>query len=241
MLTPQNSYVTPVISTGTKTDTPVMDTPLNVQQVTEKVLDDQQVISLGEALTNVSGVTTASAAQSSTFGRNGGVILRGFTTPNYYLDGFRIDSGGGAYLDVTGTTQFANVQSIEVLKGPAAILYGLSEPGGLINIVTKDPQDTPHYAVTQQVGSLALYRTVVNATGPLTQDKSVLYRLDTSYENNGAPYGYFIDRTHAQNFFVAPVVQWKIDESTWVKAEVQYDDDDINLYRATLRFSMGLS
>ena len=56
-----------------------------------------------------------------------------------------------------------------MLKGPAAILYGLSEPGGIVNVTTTDPQDTPHYSVTQQIGSLALYRTSVGATGPLNE------------------------------------------------------------------------
>ncbi|MGO9768906.1 MAG: TonB-dependent siderophore receptor [Roseiarcus sp.] len=233
VLTPQNSYVTPVISTGTKTDTPVMDTPVNVQEITEKVLDDQQAINLAEAVRNVSGVYAASGAVVNAYTPSPSIFLRGFQTNNIYVDGFRIDGGGASsYIDVTGTRELGNVQSVEVLKGPAAILYGLSEPGGIINVTTKDPQDTPHYAVTQQVGSLALYRTVVNATGPLTQDKSVLYRLDTSYENNGAPFGSLIDGTHLQSFFVAPVVKWNLSEQTWVKAEAQYNDYRTSLLRS---------
>ena len=228
-LTPQNSYVTPVVSVGTKTDTPVMNTPVNVQAITQKALEDQQAINLTEALKNVSGVVVATGATTGGFSRTSGIFIRGFATSNVYRDGFRLESISN--VDTTGSRQLANVGSIEVLKGPAAILYGLSEPGGIVNITTKDPQETPHYSIDQQIGSLALYRTTINATGPLTQDKSVLYRLDTSYESNGAPYGSFIDLTHSQNFFVAPVVKWNLSESTWVKGEVEYANDLTSVFR----------
>ena len=77
---------------------------------------------------------------------------------------------------------------------------------------------------------MAFYRTSLSATGPVTSDKSVLYRVDMSYENNGAPFGSVIDRTHSRNFFVAPVVKWQIDNDTWVKAEVNYSNDLSSLY-----------
>jgi iron complex outermembrane receptor protein len=229
LLTSQNSYVVPNSSTATKTDTPVMNTPVNVQVITQKVLEDQQATTLRDALQNVSGVTVPGGAAASTSQRTGGIWVRGFRTADYYRDGFRIN-GAFSGIDFTGSQQFANIGSIELLKGPAAILYGLSEPGGIINITTKGPQDTPHYSVQQQIGALAFYRTSLSATGPVTSDKSVLYRVDMSYENNGAPFSSFIDRTHSQNFFVAPVVKWQIDNATWVKAEVNYSNDQSSLY-----------
>ncbi|WP_292532694.1 TonB-dependent siderophore receptor [Methylocystis sp.] len=229
VLTPQNSYVVPNASTATKTNTPIMNTPINVQVITQKVMEDQQDITLAQALRNVSGVYVPTASQYGGFARTAGVVIRGFQTPNIFRDGFRMEGLGNA--DVGGARQLANVSSIEVLKGPAAVLYGLSEPGGIVNIMTKEPQATPHYAINQQIGSLALYRTVANATGPLTADKSILYRLDTSYENNGAPYGSFIDLTHSQNFFIAPVVKWSPSESTWLKVEAEYNNDLASMYR----------
>ena len=231
VLTPQNSYVVPNASLGTKTDTPVMNTPVNVQAVTEKAIEDQQAITLDEALRNVSGVTAIPVATNGSGDRGGFIFVRGFATTDYYRDGFRV-SQAGSYDNIT-TGQLADVQSIEVLKGPAAILYGRSEPGGIINLATRDPQETPHYSINQQIGSLALYRTTVNATGPLTHDKSILYRLDASYENNGAPFKMFVDGTHSQNGFVAPVIKWSLDESTSVKAEFQHNDDTSG-YRSLL-------
>jgi iron complex outermembrane receptor protein len=193
-LTSQNSYVVSNASTGTKTDTPVMNTPVNVQVITQKALEDQQATTLKEALQNVSGVTVLSGSDSSVSAqRTSGIVVRGFRTQEIYQDGVRVSGFGGAGIDVTGSKQFANIGGIELLKGPAAVLYGLSEPGGVINITTRGPQDTPHYAIQQQIGALAFYRTSLSATGPVTSDKSLLYRVDMSYENNGAPFGIFID------------------------------------------------
>jgi len=213
-----SSYVLEKASIGTKTNTPVMETPLNVQSISQQVLQDQQITNVADALKNVSGVIIGHGATD-----NGNpydnIVLRGFTTSNIYRDGFRVDGGAGAAFQ-----QFANVAAVEVFKGPGGTLYGLSEPGGLVNIVTKKPLDAPYYAVNQQVGSLAEYRTTVDATGPLNADKSLLYRINLSYENNGAPFGSFVDNTHQQVAFVAPVLQWNVDNATWVKLEGLYND-----------------
>ena len=201
-----------------------METPINVQTVSQQVLKDNQITDLAKALQFVSGVTTTNGSIS-----NGNpydnIVLRGFSADYIYRDGFRLDLGGvsaGASVGASKALQFSNVASVEVLKGPAAVLYGLSEPGGIINIVTKQPLVQPYYEFNQQIGSLAEYRTTIDATGPLTSDKSLLYRINLSYENNGAPFGYFVDNTHAENIFVAPVVKWNIDQDNWVKLEAQY-------------------
>jgi len=93
--------------------------------------------------------------------------VRGFEIDTIYRDGFRIDTSQ-AQSDITRFTQLANVASVEVLKGPGAILYGLSEPGGVVNLVTKEPLNAPYYSVQQQFGSLALYRTTIDATGSIS-------------------------------------------------------------------------
>jgi iron complex outermembrane recepter protein len=227
-LTPQNSYVVPVVSTGTKTDTPVMNTPVNVQAITQKAIEDQGATTLADALRNVSSVTVPGSSAAGSFTLTSGIYVRGFQTRDFYQDGFRVNGTAalaGASQDLVGSQSLANVSSIEVLKGPGATMYGLSQPGGLINITTRAPQDTPHYAVQQEIGSLARYRTSLAATGPATNDKSVLYRVDLSFYENGAPRGFFMDRMHDQNFFVAPQVKWQIDNDTWVKAEASYLND----------------
>jgi iron complex outermembrane receptor protein len=224
------SYVLPDSSTGTKTDTPVMDTPLNVQTVTQQVIQDQQAITLEQALQNVSGVTVAGGGGSGAGSAYNQLVVRGFPTSTIYRNGFRLDTGNGlSEVDGISTTQLANVASIDVLKGPAAVLYGLLEPGGLINIVTKEPLNAPYYSVQQQLGSFANYRTSIDATGPLNPEGSLLYRMDLSYQNNDAPLGSPYDFDYAKNTFFAPVVKWNIDGATWVKLEAQYNETHQNL------------
>jgi len=221
------SYVLEKASTGTKTNTPVMDTPLNVQTVTQQVLQDQQATNLATALQNFSGVTVTDGAFNLGCCGSSGILLRGFLTNTYYRDGFRVDATYNQN-DYVTTRQLANVQSVDVLKGPGAILYGIVDPGGVINLTTKEPLDAPFYAVQQQISSLALYRTTVDATGPLNTDKSLLYRMNMSYENLGAPLGSFVDVTNAQSLFVAPVVKWNVDAATWVKLEAEYNNSRQN-------------
>ena len=95
----------------------------------------------------------------------------------------------------------ANVESVEVLKGSAAILYGMVEPGGMVNVITKQPLATPYYSVNQQFGSYDMYRTTADATGPVAGNKDVLYRLNMSYENSGS----FREFVNNEKFYIAPI------------------------------------
>ena len=206
-------YVLPKATAGTKTNTPIMETPLNVQVISKQVLKDQQVIRLSQALRNVSGVTTG-----SNDGQDGGqnfktenLTLRGFQSETYFRNGFRLQTG-------SASREIANVESVEVLKGPAAILYGLVEPGGMVNVTTKQPLATPYYGFTQQFGSYDLFRTTLDATGPLTKNKDLLYRVNMSYENSGS----FRDFVHTNNVFLAPIFRWNISPQTQVTLEMEY-------------------
>jgi iron complex outermembrane receptor protein len=200
---------------GTKTDTPILVTPASVQVVPQQVLRDQQVTGLDQAVKNVSGVVTGGGLANGNGQTYAGVFVRGFSTDTIFRDGTRLDGFGDSNLYLQ---QFANIDRVEVLKGPAAILYGAVEPGGIVNIVTKQPQSTPAYSLEQQVGSFGLERTTINATGPASQDGSLLYRLDTSYDSSGSQ----VDFVKNRNFFIAPVLQWNIDADNQIKAEYNY-------------------
>lgn len=219
-------YVLPSASGGMKTDTPVMETPLNVQTIAKQVLKDQQVISLDQALKNVSGVTTNGSGgnEGGFFGGTGqSVILRGFESQTYFRDGFRLQQG-------ISSREMANVESVEVIKGPAAILYGLVDPGGMINVVTKQPLATPYYSATQQFGSYNHYRTTLDATGPINSDKSLLYRMNMSYQNSGS----FRDFVDKEDVFMAPVLKWAISPKTQATLELEYNHQHLGLDSAFL-------
>ncbi|WP_347987628.1 TonB-dependent receptor [Methylomonas sp. AM2-LC] len=212
-------YVLPTATSGTKTDTPIMETPLNVQVVSKQVLKDQQVITVADALQNVSGVTVNSASyNAAAAGTSQALFFRGFASETFFRDGFRLQQG-------SATREMSNIESVEVMKGPAAILYGMVEPGGMVNVITKQPLATPYYALNQQFGSFSNYRTTVDATGPLTKDDTLLYRMNMSYQDSGS----FIQFQNKQDVFIAPVLKWNISPRTQATFELEYNYQNLGL------------
>ncbi|MGH8612834.1 MAG: TonB-dependent siderophore receptor [Gammaproteobacteria bacterium] len=183
-----------------------METPVSIQVVPRQVLQDQQVIRIDDAVKNVSGVQS-----SFNYGEEGAdFLIRGFrTVSNIFRNGFR------TYTADFGT---ANLERIEVLKGPASVLYGRIEPGGLINLVTKRPLFSPYYSVQQQFGSYDFYRTTVDATGPLLSDGSLAYRFNLEYLDKNS----FRDFVSTERIFVAPSLTWRPREDTELNLLVEY-------------------
>jgi len=199
-------------STATKTDTPIMETPYAVTVVPQQVLKDQQVIRVEDAVKNVAGVLPGST--------NGGASdtfqMRGFQNTTVYRDGFILpDALGGG----TSKQQTANLERIEVLKGPGSILYGRNQPGGVINLVTKRPQATPYHSIQQQFGSYDFYRTTADSTGAITPDDKLLYRVNLSYENANS----FRDFFKTDAVFLAPSLTWNISNKTQANLDIQYE------------------
>lgn len=205
----RESYQVEQATTATKTATPIMETPFSIQAVPKQVIRDQQAVRLDTVLNNVSG-----AYQNQSFSLIESFNLRGFTTFDYYREGARIQ----AALTQTGRREMANLERIEVLKGPASILYGRIEPGGMINLVVKKPQAQPYYSLQQQIGSYDFYRTALDATSKLNESGSLLYRFNLSYENSGS----FREFVRNDRVFFAPVVQWKLSDRTQITFDVEY-------------------
>ncbi|PKD39306.1 TonB-dependent siderophore receptor [Methylomonas sp. Kb3] len=204
---PYNSdYHLPNASAATKTDTPIMELPMSVQVIPKQILKDQQAIRIKDALKNVSGINWATDPMYE------GFQLRGFQTDGtttVYRNGLRIRRA---------VQEVADLERLEVLKGPAAAAYGRIEPGGLINIVTKKPLDTPYYALEQQFGSYDMFRTTADATGPINQDRSLLYRVNLAYQNNE----FFIDKMDQERVFFAPSLTWKPSDRTEINLNLEY-------------------
>jgi iron complex outermembrane receptor protein len=204
----KTAYKTWNTSTATKTDTPIMQTPVSVQVVPQQVLQDQQVVIIDKALQNVSGVYMIPVG-----GLQAGFSVRGFESYKYYLDGVRVDNRG-----TPGSRETVDLDRIEVLKGPASVLFGRLEPGGLINLVTKRPSEVPSYAIQQQFGSFAFYRTTLNMTGPVTDDKRLLYRFDAAYQNSSG----FRDFADIEHVFLAPRLHFEPAADTRANLYLQY-------------------
>jgi iron complex outermembrane recepter protein len=213
---PGSSYFVPKASTATRTDTSILDTPQSIQVIPRQILEDQQTLRVDDALRNVSGVS----GRLDAFGTSTSLTLRGFTTDNFTAgsilrDGFRVN-------DNLGTQETANVEQIEIIKGPASVLYGQSDPGGIINLVTKRPLSKPFYNLKFQAGSFGLIRPSIDISGPLTQDASLRYRLNMAYQREDGFRGFDTDTSR---FFIAPVLSWDISDRTNLTLVLEYTDE----------------
>jgi iron complex outermembrane recepter protein len=192
---PVDGYAAKRSATGTKTDAAIMDIPASVQVVPREVIDDQAALNLKDVYSNLGGVQQAGNtlnAQSEVL-----PIIRGFESPVLLRNGLRSTQ--------IGTVDLVNIERVEVLKGPASILFGALEPGGVINFVTKRPQQVPSYEVKQEIGSYQFARTTTDLTGPASSDGSLSYRLNAAYTNSDS----FRDFMELERTAVAPSLLWR--------------------------------
>jgi iron complex outermembrane recepter protein len=206
-----DNYYTPDANTTIKTDTPIRDTPASIQVIPQKVIEDQGATNVREIVRNVSGVNFSSAAG----GRDEQFIIRGFQA-NIFRNGFRDNS-----FSTRTETELANIDRVEVLKGPASVLFGRAEPAGIINYVTKQPLREPFYQVEFTAGNYSFYRPSLDFSAPLTEDGDLAYRLNVAYENAGS----FRDGVQTERFLIAPTLSWQISDDTELSLEFSYLDD----------------
>ncbi|MEO1509769.1 MAG: TonB-dependent receptor plug domain-containing protein, partial [Cyanobacteria bacterium J06633_23] len=207
-------YVVPRASTATRTDTPLDEIPQSIQVIPQEVLEDQQVIRLNDALRNASGVVSNSLDQ-----RGQRFVIRGFSSSSILRDGFRQTNGSSGN---AGFQELANIEQIEVLKGPAAILAGAVEPGGAINLVTEKPLSEPFYQLGLRAGNRELIEPSIDISGPLTDDGQLLYRLNALYRNEDYHRDFDVP---VERFFIAPVLSWAISDRTDLTVELEYSDE----------------
>jgi len=140
-------------------------------------------------------------------------------THNFNIRGFRTAVTWNGMLPgiaAPGKIENANVERVEVLMGPAAVLYGAMEPGAVINVVTKQPQESFHAELGLQGGSYHTYGAALDVGGPLGE--RVRARLNASYLDGEAPFDYWSQR----NLFIAPVVALDLGRSTRLTFEGAY-------------------
>ena len=193
--------------TATKTNTPIIETPASVSVVTREQLNDRNVQSLNEAIAYTPGVS------ANVFGfdpRFDAFYIRGFEVTNVgiYRDGLRQPSSpfGIPKIEPYG------LDAITILRGPAAGLYGLGSPGGILDITTKRPVFVPFGEVQLQAGSFGRVQGNVDVGGPVEgSDGTLAYRLTGIRREAGTFIGLGTtdDRT-----YLAPALTWKPDADT---------------------------
>ncbi|WP_454736014.1 TonB-dependent siderophore receptor [Cupriavidus necator] len=203
-----SGYVATEASGATRTETPLREVPQSVRVVTSELIDDLGATRLADTVDYVSGI-----ARLNDFGGTwDNYAIRGFSSTDmgYLVNGFPGSRGYNPMRDA------ATVERFEFLKGPAAALYGSSEPGGTINIVTKKPKFTRATTAELSAGTLGFARATVDTTGPIN-DK-VAYRLNVMAEDS-ASRSSLID---SHKYVVAPALAWAIDSQTLLQYEGEF-------------------
>lgn len=221
----EEGYEVDNATTGTRTNTPLRDVPQSIQVVPEQVLEDQQVTRLEEALRNVSGIR----ADDTFAGTINRINIRGFAQDVFLRDGFRESQ--------FSLRETANLERLEVLKGPASVLHGNLEPGGVVNLVTKKPLSEPYYSAELPVGSYGFYRPNIDLSGPLNEDRTLLYRLNAVYEGSE---GFRDFDQDVERVFVAPVLTWNISDNTDLTLEFNYLNDERPFDEGLFAFGTGI-
>ncbi|MEH2081324.1 MAG: TonB-dependent siderophore receptor [Nostoc sp.] len=213
----QDGYRVSNTSVGTKTDTPLRDTPQSIQVVPRQLIEDQRITNLGEALRNVPGARQSD--NSSARGNNALPQIRGFSSQDNI-----ITNGSKNTNNIDGGFNFANIERIEVLKGPASVLYGQGSLGGVVNLVTKKPLAEPYYFIETSAGSYNFYSGAIDLSGPLNDNKSVLYRLNVAALTTKS----FVDFYDEQQYIVAPTLSWQISDRTKLTLASEYKERSKN-------------
>ncbi|MBR1128022.1 TonB-dependent siderophore receptor [Bradyrhizobium iriomotense] len=205
---PVRGYVAGRSSSGTKTDTPIMETPQSVSVIGAEQIRDQKPNKLDEVLRYTAGV------RAGTFGadtRNDWWLIRGFKSDDVglFLDGMQLFYTSYA----SWKLQPFNMERVEVLRGPSAVLYGGSSPSGIVNVISKMPPAEPIRYVETGVNNFGNAYVGFDFGGPVAtqpQDGKLFYRVVGQVQNGPTQ----VNFTPDNNYFIAPSLTWKPDADT---------------------------
>ena len=232
---PVDGLVATRSTSGSKTDTPLLETPQAVTVIGAQQIDLQKARSIGEATRYAPGI------KSETFGndtRNDFFLIRGFNAEQrgYYLDNLQLFSQGFA----TFRVEPFGLDRIEVLRGPSSVLYGGANPGGLLNAVTKKPLFAPFKYVEFGVNEFGRAYGAFDVGGPVVvgsspADGAFAYRMTGLLRAGGTQTDFVGD----DRIYIAPAFTWKPTEATTLTVLGSYTRDSTNLqnflpYRGTV-------
>lgn len=221
---------------GTRLNTAIKDLPMPIEVVTSEFIRDIGAVDLKEALAYSAGIYGADNFTTESGGPGlfdfspsrptnkalgdlpTAVNIRGFYTGTQLRLGFR----NGTQYDATvvgAPADAVDIDRAEVVRGPAALLYGISTLGGVVNVLPKLPQSKPRYEVAAAIGSFDFRRASVDATGPIA-DSKLNYRVLASHQQTGS----FFDHYEQEVDFLAAKLEWRPFTNTNVYAEYLWQE-----------------
>jgi len=183
-----------------------MDIPQSIQVIDSVIISDQQINRLGDVMKNINGVV---------LGEN-----RGSTNDSFFARGYSLGANNifknGARSSTGGSPEAATLESVEVLKGSAALLYGGVTGGAVVNLVTKKPRFNFGGEVSMRAGSYGMYKPIVDLYGPIS--KSLAFRVIATKENANS----FRDVVKTDRFYINPSLLFKISDKTELIVQGDY-------------------
>ncbi|MBN8842064.1 MAG: TonB-dependent siderophore receptor [Sphingomonadales bacterium] len=201
---------TEIVVYGSRTRETTMDIPQTVNVLGPELLEQTGASRLGDVLRFVPGATT-NGSELDAFGDR--YLMRGFEADRT-LNGIRVDRMNHA-------RDAVSIERVEVLKGPASVLYGQLQPGAVINVVTKEPLRDFAFNASAEAGRYDFYRGTVDLSVPLTAEGTVAARVIAAYENADS----FIDFWNKDHRFIAPSLLFRPDDDTKILIEGMYSRD----------------
>ncbi len=205
---------------GSRLNTAIKDIPMPIEVITREFIDDTGALDLKEALQYSAGIVR-DELQAPAFGtvdfqdphkgkNEARIKIRGFETTVSLRNGFRRTHGSDT----------ANIGRVEIVRGPAALLYGIGNFGGIVNYSTKRPSAEQQQEVTLMVGSDNMYRVGYEATGPLSE--AFGFRINAVRDDRDD----WTDFNTRTVNFISPVFEYKPNEKTTVLLDLEYEDVD---------------
>ncbi|WP_192350121.1 TonB-dependent receptor domain-containing protein [Algoriphagus sp. Y33] len=211
----QRDYTSDYSFSATKIGIKNRDLPQSLSVVTKELIDDRQAYQLSDAVKIVSGVSST--------GFYNHYNIRGITQneEGQILNGMRTHQ----YFFLQPIT--ANIERVEVLKGPASVTFSSVDPGGSINMVTKKPLKDNRKEIRMSVESFSTFRGTLDFTGPVNQEKTLLYRLNIGMQEGKS----FRDQIQNDAFLVSPSFSYVPNDRTAINVEMIYSDNKGTLDR----------
>lgn len=204
--TKSRQFTDSITSLATRLEIKLIETPQSIQILTKDVMKEQQLLTLNEVLKNAAGVSNSTPKSDYS--------IRGFTSYNIMM----YNDLNGSLFPYNVQAPLFNVQEVQVLRGPAAILYGTANPGGLINLVTKKPLDYQRFEANIIYGSWNEKVLQLDQTNALTKNKKLAYRLLINASDEGS----FRGEMKSRQLFITPSLSYKVSDETSVNFEYNY-------------------
>ncbi|KFF49973.1 ferrioxamine B receptor [Gammaproteobacteria bacterium MFB021] len=222
-------------SAATKTQTPFIETPQSVSSIDREQMDIRHVRSVREAAEYTPGVYTNQVGASNRYDY---LVMRGFSDgslSNVYLDGLKLMGDTNGYSSMVIDPWF--LENVEIVKGPASVLYGRSSPGGLVALTSKQPLFTPRHELQFSSGDHDRRSAAFDLSGPLGESRRVAYRLVGLGSKADTQFGPVEDERYA----IMPSLTWDATDDTTLTVMAYLQKDPEGGYHSGVPYEGAVS